>query len=304
LPSFSAFFTLLILMMGADPSVSLRRPPHPIPYQGSKRRLASVILQFAPNCVDTLLEPFAGSAAVTIRAASHQLAKRYVIADSLEALIAIWNAILQDPECLANDYARIWKAQNENPAKHYLAVRDQFNRSRDNPAQLLYLLARCVKNAVRFNAAGDFNQSADHRRKGMHPAKMRARISEAHKLLNGRTKALCADYAELLNTATRNDLVYLDPPYQGVAGRDPRYFQQLDFAKLIENLERLNSRGVPYLLSLDGACGTRKYGQNLPRELKLTRVWIPAGRSSQSTLSGRKEETTESVYLSPGLRRR
>src|SRR5699024_337348 len=35
------------------------RVPHPIPYQGSKRALASTILAFFPDHVRTLIEPFA-----------------------------------------------------------------------------------------------------------------------------------------------------------------------------------------------------------------------------------------------------
>jgi DNA adenine methylase len=274
--------------------------PHPIPYQGSKRRLAAVILKCAPGKVETLIEPFAGSAAITLAAAARKLARRYLIGDSLEPLVGIWKLILSEPESLADGYERVWKAQKASPAEHYLRVRDSFNRSQ-NPAALLYLLARCVKNAVRFNGAGEFNQSADHRRSGMNPTKMRAQILGSYKLLAGRAEALCRDYGVLLQQATSKDLVYMDPPYQGVTGRDPRYFEQLNFKGLVDNLERLNSRNVPYLLSFDGTCGTRQYGQDLPKELKLTRIWVHTGRSSQATLNGRDDETTESVYLSPGL---
>jgi DNA adenine methylase len=274
--------------------------PHPIPYQGSKRRLAAVILKYAPGRVDTLIEPFAGSAAITLAAAARKLAKRYLIGDSLEPLVDVWRMILSEPEDFADEYERVWNAQQENPAEHYLRVRDSFNRSR-NPAELLYLLARCVKNAVRFNSAGEFNQSADHRRSGMNPAKMRAQILGSCKLLAGRAEALCRDYGTLLRQATSKDLVYMDPPYQGVTGRDPRYFEQLNFDGLVANLESLNSRNVPYLLSFDGTCGTRQYGRDLPKQLRLTRIWVHTGRSSQATLNGRDEETIESVYLSPGL---
>lgn len=51
--------------------------PHPIQYQGSKRNLAHVILRYIPQNVDCLIEPFAGSAAITITAAARQMAKKY-----------------------------------------------------------------------------------------------------------------------------------------------------------------------------------------------------------------------------------
>ena len=50
-------------------------PPHPIPYQGSKRRLAAAILAHAPSCA-RLIEPFAGSAAISLAAAARGLARR------------------------------------------------------------------------------------------------------------------------------------------------------------------------------------------------------------------------------------
>jgi DNA adenine methylase len=276
--------------------------PHPIPYQGSKRRLAAAILAHAPAGVERLIEPFAGSAAITLAAAARGLGRRYLLADQLRPLAALWQAILARPGEIASRYQRLWRAQRGDPAGHYLAVRTRFNRTGE-PAALLYLLARCVKNAVRFNADGAFNQAADHRRAGMRPERMRAQIEGAASLLAGRCAVHAGDFGEVLSDAGRRDLVYLDPPYQGVSGtRDPRYVAPLDRARFIEELERLNRRGVPYLVSYDGRCGAREYGEPLPGALRLRRLQLHAGRSSQATLSGRVSLTVESLYLSPALR--
>ena len=43
--------------------------PHPIPYQGSKRNIANEIMRFFPKQIDRFIEPFAGSAAMTIASA-------------------------------------------------------------------------------------------------------------------------------------------------------------------------------------------------------------------------------------------
>lgn len=275
--------------------------PHPIPYQGSKRRLAKLILGYAPKPVARMFEPFAGSAATTIASAARNMAKEYVIGDSLEPLAQLWKAIITRPDNLADQYENVWKAQLEGPSDHYLEVRTEYNKNRQ-PVHLLYLMARCVKNAVRFNADGEFNQSADHRRTGMNPRKMREQICGASSLLARRSRVRHADYQELLDEATSKDLVYMDPPYQGVSGvRDPRYHEQLDLERLIKNLERLNSRRVPFLLSFDGSLGAKQYGRELPKSLNLTRVLVNTGRSSQATLNGEAHDTVESVYLSPGL---
>ena len=51
------------------------KAPHAIPYQGSKRKLADVILQHVENVdIDKFYEPFAGSGAITLAAASRSLA--------------------------------------------------------------------------------------------------------------------------------------------------------------------------------------------------------------------------------------
>jgi DNA adenine methylase len=58
---------------------------------------------------------------------------------------------------------------------------------------------------------------------------------------------------------------------------------------------------VPWILSYDGRLGDRTYGAPLPSSLWGGHVALPAGRSTQSTLSGRAEHTVESVYVSPAL---
>ncbi len=63
------------LAVVARAPVTGRAPtPHPIPYQGSKRRLAAAILAHAPSGVRRLIEPFAGSAAISLAAAARDLA--------------------------------------------------------------------------------------------------------------------------------------------------------------------------------------------------------------------------------------
>lgn len=275
------------------------RPPHPVPYQGSKRRLAPRILATAgPRRPRVLLEPFAGSAAVTLAAARAGRAERFVLADAHAPLAALWRAILDDPEAVADGYERRWLAQDPDPAGHYARVRDRFNAHGD-PADLLFLLARCVKNAPRFNAAGAFNQSPDHRRRGTRPATMRRHLLGASALLAGRTEVLAADFAEVLERARPDDLVYLDPPWEGTTtGRDRRYGQGLARERLVAALEDLDRRGVPYLLSYDGRHGDKTYGAPLPPSVGATRLELLAGRSSQATLHGRAVTTVESLYVS------
>lgn len=277
------------------------QPPHPIPYQGSKRKLAPHILEFYPARVPRLVEAFAGSAALTLSAATRGLASKYVINDSLAPLAELWSQIIENPHHVADSYESLWRGQIDDPATSYRRIRRQFNTTA-HPIALLYLLARCVKAAVRFNAAGQFNQSADNRRLGAHPDVMRSHLCRASTTLRGRTSVHGLDYRDILDRVVAGDVVYLDPPYLGTSNaRDSRYHQGINFAQFLLELDRLNSRNIPYALSFDGRSGDKSYGQELPTELHLVRIEIVVGRSSQATLNGRNDITIESLYLSPAL---
>jgi DNA adenine methylase len=280
--------------------------PHPIPYQGSKRRLASAILRHFPRELEVLYEPCCGSAALSLAALHAGRVERVVMGDSFVPLIELWRRVMANPEALADEYAALWAAQHANPRAYYDHVRARFNRE-GGAARLLFLLTRCVKSAVRFNAQGEFNQSPDQRRLGTRPERIRTSLLGAASVLQGRTELHAGDYAALLERATERDLVYLDPPYQGTSsGADCRYHQSLDRERFVSELVKLQERAVPVIVSFDGATlfersGGRRYGEPLPAHLGLVRFDLRAGRSSQATLNGEAAETVESLYVSQRL---
>lgn len=155
---------------------------------------------------------------------------------------------------------------------------------------------------MRYNANGEFNQSPDNRRKGTTPATMRDQLLGASYLLKSKTTFSSKNYRDVVSSATRNDLIYMDPPYQGVCGnKDTRYLASVQFCEFVEVLEQLNARQIKYIVSYDGRTGIKVHGRLLPEHLKLTHIEIDAGRSTQATLLGRDDATYESLYLSHSL---
>lgn len=275
--------------------------PHPIPYQGSKRNLADQILRFFPDNFDRLVEPFAGSAAMTIASAFYFKANRFVINDINEPLINLWENIIENPKSIIKHYHDIWHGQHGNEEEYYYQIRERFNDTKQ-PEYLLFLLAKCVKAAVRYNAQGQFNQSPDKRRLGRNPQMMRDDILRVSQLLKGKTECYSQDYQNILDLAAKNDLVYMDPPYQGTGVNGGfNYAGNIEFDNFIVSLFDLNNRKVPFILSYDGRTGNKTYGNPLPDNLNLTKIEINAGRSSQATLLSRNEITYEALYLSPAL---
>lgn len=275
--------------------------PHPIPYQGSKRRLAEAIGSVVPANIGTWYEPFAGSAAMSIWVARYRDPERIILGDSLACLTTLWEVIIHDPQGAAERYEAVWNGQQAAGNGYFNDVRARYNEDRD-PIDLLYLIARCVKNAVRFNRKGQFTQSVDKRRLGTRPEKMRNAMLGASKLLRGRTVVRAGDWLDTLADAREGDFLYLDPPFMGTStGRDLRYAEQITRERLIHGLEDVLARRLSVALSYDGSTGEKEYGPSLPAHLHMTQKYIQTGRSSQSTLSGKADETTESLYLSAGL---
>ncbi|MBO1267076.1 DNA adenine methylase [Arthrobacter cavernae] len=271
------------------------------PYQGSKRQLVGQILSLFPDGgVPLLVEPFAGSAAISVAARHYGQVGEVALSDVNGPLMDLWQRIIDNPDRLIAEYTNLWNEQLEDPRSYFLKVREEFNQTKA-PAHLLYLLCRVVKAAVRYSKNGDFNQSPDHRRLGAKPSNMQARIFEASRLMRG-TSVSSESYESPLINAPREALVYMDPPYQGTTDvPDHRYLTGLRRDPFIETLQRAIDNQVSFIISYDVVRDDNKYGYKLPDELGLTHRHVVAGVSSQATLLGKKEMTVESLYLSPAL---
>lgn len=131
---------------------------------------------------------------------------------------------------------------------------------------------------------------------------MRDDILRVSHLLKGKTEIYSTDYSNILDLATSDDLVYMDPPYQGTGLNGGfNYAGNIEFDDFVVSLFELNLRKIPYILSYDGRTGDKTFGNPLPENLNLKKIEINAGRSSQATLLKRKDVTYEAVFISPAL---
>jgi len=281
------------------------KTPHIVQYQGSKRILAPQILQYMPHSFNRLLEPFSGMAAVSIAVAVEKRAENYVINDLNEPIVELLKSAIETPGSIVEKYKTLWSDQFKyagGHVEHFYHIRDQFNLGEKTPENMLYLLARCVKGAVRYGKNGNFNQSPDKRRHGTNPKNIAENVYAISRLMKGKVSFSALDYQEVFCLAQPGDLVYMDPPYQGVSNmRDNRYLSGVDFNDFAKAIETLNRKGVDYLISYDGECGGKGYGKELPRELNCTKFLLNAGISTQATLLGKHNTTYEALYVSKSL---
>jgi DNA adenine methylase len=121
-------------------------------------------------------------------------------------------------------------------------------------------------------------------------------------LWKGKVEFSSMDYRKIIDMTRPGDLVYMDPPYQGVSNtRDNRYFSGVDFQEFSDALSILNQKGIDFLVSYDGECGGKAYGEELPSELRCAKMLLNAGISTQGTLLGKRQVTFEALYISESL---
>ena len=281
--------------------------PHLVQYQGSKRILAPQILRYLPNRFERLIEPFSGTAAMTIAAALAGRTDSFWVNDLNEPLVGLLRYAVDVPDEFFSSYSRLWGEQFSFPEghiAHFYHVRDAFNSGDHSPANMMYLLARCVKGSVRYGRDGKFNQSLDKRRHGTSPKSLMKNLPAISRLLKGRTRFSAVDYRDVFKQTQSGDVVYMDPPYQGVSDvRDQRYLSGLSVDEFALSLDELNRRNVDFLVSYDGTCGVKGYGVDLPSDLGCRKVLLNAGLSSQALLLGRRQVTYEALYISRGLQK-
>lgn len=283
--------------------------PHLVQYQGSKRNLAPIIAKYFPDVINRFIEPFSGTGAMSIYTATYGLCQSFVLNDVNGQITNLLDKCINSPDELATKYEEIWKEQfeeGENSVDYYYKMRNKFNAIKDtpDPALTLFILARVAKGAVRYNQTGEMNQICDRRRQGTRPDTIRKNAQAISRLLRKKTVIYNLDYKEILDMAVPGDLVYMDPPYQGVSnGLSSRYLQSLEYDSFVEALEELNFRNIDFIVSYDGENDDGKFGKDLPKYLNLQHILVNAGRSAQGNLNGKQITTYESLYMSNNLRR-
>lgn len=261
-----------------------------IKWSGSKRSQAkSIVAEINKLHFETYYEPFIGSGAIMGELAP----KSAVGGDIYSPLIKLWEEIRDNPAKVAADYKMQWNKLQKEGYLYYYQVRDRFNKFQ-SPHDLLFLSRTCVNGLIRFNSKGEFNNSLHHSRKGMNPDRLERIIHQWSGRIQG-YKFLSKDYRETTKFATKNDIVYLDPPY---FNNKNRYLENIEYDKFIEYLRDLNSRSVRYIISYDGHTDTKVYEHHIPEDLYARKVLLSSGLSAfRKTQNKTKDMVYESLYM-------
>ena len=262
--------------------------PSLLKWTGSKRSQAKIIAAHAPSHT-RYFEPFLGSGALL-----YLLGKPGAVGGDIYApLISLWSLVRDSPESLISDYEVQWDALQADLPNYYYVVRNRFNEHK-RPEDLNFLMRTCVNGIVRFNKAGEFNNSFHCSRRGMLPKNFSKIVRDWHPRLKG-VEFRAGDFEESITGAGPGDFAYLDPPY---AGNKQRYIGNINLDRFYRVLEDLNYRGVKWALSFDGLRGETTYDYVIPNDLYKRKMLLKSGYSAISkVLNGPIELVAESLYL-------
>lgn len=242
---------------------------------GNKQKFASDIIKFFPQEYGTYIEPFLGSGAVLATLAP----PKAVASDVFAPLVEIWQQLHADVETLIGWYAeRHALIERLGKKEAYEAVLANYNAG-PNGADLLFLSRVCYGGVVRFRKADGYMSTpcGPHRPMPVENFADRARIWAAR---TAGASFRHADFAEVMRSAKKGDLCYLDPPYADsqtiIYGA-----QGFSLLRLFDAIADCKKRGVRVALSIDGTkkSGSKTVELPIPQGLFEREVFVHLGSS-------------------------
>lgn len=258
-----------------------------IKWTGSKRSQAKEICNLIPKDYSIYFEPFLGGGSILY----HLSPNNAIVSDISTPLIKFFSILKNNPQQLIDSYYHDWNIlQDDN--EYYYEVRKRFNENQ-SATDFLFLSRTCINGLIRFNKKGDFNSPFHIGRPGINPKTLEKIIILWHEKFKNYIFINC-DYSNIIdNFITKNDFIYLDPPYFETKGM---YHNGLDFNNLCKNIEKINLIGAKYILSYDGING-KDNTVSIPKELYKEHHYLNSGNSSFSRLfSGKNINVLESIY--------
>lgn len=168
----------------------------------------SVVDKIAPYLIgETLIEPFAGSCAVSLNSSF----KNYICNDINTDMINMYQLLQKDP----NDYISKVKTLflNGNDRERYNELRNIYNTTQDKDLKseiFLYLNKHCFNGLCRYNQKGQFNTPFGSYSSPYFPEK---EIIAFHDYTKDNFEFLSVDFSQVFLKANQNSVIYCDPPY-------------------------------------------------------------------------------------------
>lgn len=232
-------------------------------YRGGKSKEIPNIKKHIPNYKGRYIEPFFGGGALFF----HLAPKKAIINDINTKLMNFYQGVQDDFEPLKNELLEIEKiytinrrnfeelksknlkkrVKDDNESLYY-QIRDMFNglsEKKYSEALLYFFINKTAYSGmVRYNSKGEFNVPY-----GRYKNLNTSLVTEAHHKLLRNTEIFNSDYKAVFEIASKDDFMFLDPPYDCVFSDygNSEYkdgFTEDDHRELAKNYRRLKCKAL------------------------------------------------------------
>jgi DNA adenine methylase len=220
---------------------------------GGKRQLLPEIRKHRPKEFATYYEPFLGGGAVLFDIQP----KKAVVNDVNEELISLYEVIRDNVEELIED---LQKHVNEEDYFYNIRGLDRDSEAYNSlskvqkASRIHFLNKTCYNGLFRVNLSGQFNSPFGKYKNPNITNEVTLRAVSKY-LNQAKITFKCGDFEEAIKNIRKGSFVYLDPPYDPVSdsanftGYAKGGFDRTEQVRLKEMCDRLNTRGIKFLLS-------------------------------------------------------
>lgn len=244
----------------------------PFFYVGDKFKLLSQLEENFPKDIDRFIEPFCGGGSVFLNTDANQYLlndidsymiqlheflmsyaenqeefwnelKKYILEYNLSATFLDRNV----PEQLRKEFKKTYFAKYNKEA--YTKLRSDFNVTKDNMMQLYMLLIYGFNRMLRFNGKGDFNLPVGN--VDFNKNVVNALNDYFDYVADKDIIFFNTDFEEFVKEIepTKDDFVYLDPPYLITFSEYNKLWNEDSEMRLIRFLDELDDSGIRFAVS-------------------------------------------------------
>lgn len=227
----------------------------PLNYIGGKADMISWLKSYMPENIETFYDLFGGGLNVAINATANQIIYNDINFKVKELLEYI---VQTDTKHLLSDIAKKIKKYDlqKGDKDSYMKLRDDYNAKKmsdRNLVDLFLLIMFGFQQQIRFNSKYDYNNPVGQA--GFNE-KIKEKLVSFSSVSKDKNIVLSSeDYEKYLPFITKDDFVYLDPPYLITLGsyndgkRGFNGWNEIEEKRLLNFMTELNKKGVRFMLS-------------------------------------------------------
>ena len=185
-----------------------------VKWVGGKRQLLTQIKEHIPEYTGNYFEPFLGGGAVFLELEPENA----VVSDLNTQLISTYRWVRDAPEDLLETVERL--DRQENTLENYTQMREHYNqlvqdkhRALDSSSYFIWLNKHCFNGVYRVNSKGGFNVPWNKKTEHINSLDEDNILEISSYLKEANVALLNRDYKSVLQNTTKEDFVYMDPPY-------------------------------------------------------------------------------------------